>query len=103
MAKVAHEPPEVVISTFEAVIEPPKVEWSPLADPEAVDVIFVPDIFTFPLLVAHTAFAPFADVAIVPPVIVKSPPWTNTAALLHRIHCFQFWMNHLMFFLNLNL
>ena len=81
VAKVAHEPPEVVISTFEAVIEPPKVEWSPLADPEAVDVIFVPDIFTFPLLVAHTAFAPFADVAIVPPVIVKSPPWTNTAAL----------------------
>ena len=80
VAKVAHEPPDVVISTFEAVIEPPKVEWSPLADPDAVDVIFVSVILTVPLLVAHTAFAPFADVWIVPPVIVNSPPCTKTAA-----------------------
>ena len=54
----------------------------PLAEDEAVDVILVPDIFTFPLLVVHKAFAPFADVDIVPPVIVNPPPLTNTAAFI---------------------
>ena len=71
---MAQEPPFVEISTLDAEILPPKVEWSPLAEPEAVDVIIVPEIVTVPLLVAHIAFEPFADVVIVPPVIVDSPP-----------------------------
>ena len=39
----------------------------------------MPDIVTVPPFVAQIAFAPFAAVVIVPPVIVTSPPWTNTA------------------------
>ena len=81
VAKVAHEPPVDEIWTLVAVIDPPYVACKPLAEDSPVEVIVVPDIVTLPLFVAHIAFAPFADVVIVPPVISTSPPWTNTAAL----------------------
>ena len=74
VAKVAHEPPVDVILTFVAVIEPPYVECNPLAEEEPVEDIVVPSIVTFPLFVAHKAFAPFAFVVIVPSVIANSPP-----------------------------
>ena len=74
MANVAHDPPVDDIVTPEAVIEPPYVECKPLPEPEDVEVIFVPVIVTTPLLVAQTAFAPFAAVVISPSVIVTPPP-----------------------------
>ena len=80
VAKVAHEPPFVLILTLFASIFPPKVACNPLAEPLPVEVIVVPLIVTFPLLVAQIAFAPFAAVVTVPPVIVNPPPLTNTAA-----------------------
>ena len=80
VAKVAHDPPFVDIVTLDADIEPPKVAWSPLAEPEEVDVMVASEIATVPLFVATIAFAPFADVEIVPPIIVTPPPWTKTAA-----------------------
>ena len=45
-----------------------------LADDSAVDIILVPDIVNFPLLVTHRAFAPLAFVVIVPPITFNSPP-----------------------------
>ena len=80
VAKVAQETPVEEISKFFPIIVPPKVEWSPLAEPKPVDIIFVPDIIIFSLFVSQTAFAPFAEVEIVLSVIVVSPPWTKTAA-----------------------
>jgi len=50
------------------------VACNPLAELAPVDVIVVPDIVTFPLLVAHIAFAPLAAVVTVPLVIVTPPP-----------------------------
>ena len=52
----------------------------PLPELAAVEVIVVPDIVTFPLLVAQTAFPPLAAVVISPSVIVTAPPLTKTAA-----------------------
>ena len=66
VAKVAQEPPFVLILTLLASILPPKVACNPLAEPEEVEVISVPVILTFPLLVATIAFAPLAAVVIVP-------------------------------------
>ena len=80
VAKVAHEVPVDEIEISEAKIEPPNVECNPLAEDEPVEVIFVPDIDTLPLLVTQIAFAPFAPVVFVPSVIITSPPWTKTAA-----------------------
>ena len=80
VAKVAQEPPVDEISTLEASIFPPYVACNPLPEDSAVDSIFVSEIETVPPLVAHKAFAPFAFVVIVPPVIVNPPPLTKTAA-----------------------
>ena len=74
VAKFAQEAPVDEISTLTALICPPYVACNPLPEETAVETIFVPDIVTFPLFVAHIAFPPFAFVVIVPPVIETSPP-----------------------------
>ena len=74
VAKFAQETPTDEISTLTPSICPPYVACNPLPEDSAVEIIFVPDIVTFPLFVAHIAFPPLALVVIFPPVIETSPP-----------------------------
>ena len=73
LAKFAHELPVEEIFNAVAIISPPYVACNPLPDDFDEDIILVPVIVNFPLLVKHKSFAPFASALIVPPNTFNSP------------------------------